>query len=82
MSGELAAQSAGFIDFGREEGDDLPLPFTAVIGRYGTFTGTFSGWKSINTGLPARTALASVIKAENGVVTLSLSYSGLMILIR
>jgi autotransporter-associated beta strand protein len=82
VSGELAAQSAGFIDFGREEGDDLPLPFTAVIGRYGTFTGTFSGWKSINTGLPARTALASVIKAENGVVTLSLSYSGLMILIR
>jgi len=82
VSGALAGASGGIIDFGREEGDAIPVPMTAVIGTYGSFSGGFSGWKVRNAGLPPRVGLSARITAENGVVTLSVANSGLIMLLR
>lgn len=67
---------------GTAPGDELTLPFTAVLGTYGTFTGAFTGWRSVNTGLPDNVAVATKITAQNGVVSLHMTYGGLLILLR
>lgn len=82
VSGLLTAGNNGFIDFGRADGDEIDIPFTAVLGTYGTFSGGFSRWKSVNTGHPLRASLATGIKAENGVVTLNITYGGLILMLK
>mgnify|MGYP000844949692 CR=1 FL=1 len=82
VSGALTGAAGGIIDFGRAEGDAIPVPMTAVIGTYGTFSGSFSGWKVRNAGLPPRVGLSARITAEDGVVTLSVANSGLIMLLR
>jgi hypothetical protein len=82
VSGALTGAAGGIIDFGREEGDAIPVPMTAVIGTYGSISGGFSGWKVRNTGLPPRVGLSARITTENGVVTLSVANSGLIMLLR
>lgn len=82
VSGLLTAGNNGFIDFGREEGDEIDIPFTAVLGTYGTFSGGFSRWRSLNTGHPLRASLSTSIKAENGVVTLNITYGGLILMLK
>jgi len=82
VSGLLSSQGPGTIDFGRESGNEIPIPFTAVLGTYGTFSGTFGGWKAINTGLPSRVAVSATVTAQNGVVRIAVKYSGLVLLLR
>jgi autotransporter-associated beta strand protein len=82
VSGALTGAAGGIIDFGREEGDAIPVPMTAVIGTYGSISGGFSGWKVRNAGLPPRVGLSARITTENGVVTLSVANSGLIMLLR
>ena len=82
VSGLLTGASGGVIDFGREAGDAIPVPFTALLGTYGSFAGTFGGWKSINTGLPAHASLSTTLMAEDGKVTLKVAFGGLIILVR
>jgi autotransporter-associated beta strand protein len=82
VKGLLTAQAGGTVDFGHAVGDELTIPFSAVLGTYGTFSGAFGSWKAINTGLPANVAVSSTMTAQNGVVTLSIKYSGLVILIQ
>ena len=83
VSGNLTGASGGFIDFGRELGDTVPVPFTAVIGTYGgSVNGQFRGWKVRNAGYPPARALTANIAAENGVVTLNVRDTGLVLTIR
>ncbi|HON46294.1 MAG TPA: autotransporter-associated beta strand repeat-containing protein [Kiritimatiellia bacterium] len=82
VSGTLTGASGGTIDFGREEGDAIPVPMTTVIGTYGNFNGGFRGWKVRNAGLPPRVGLSARIAAEDGVVTLSIANSGLIMFVR
>jgi len=76
VTGDLAAQAGGHIDFGRAEENPLPIPFKATLMTYGgTFGGTFAGWKAKNTGV-ARKNLATLVKAENGLVTVEVKIAG------
>jgi autotransporter-associated beta strand protein len=52
VTGTLAPEGSGFVDFGRTETSPIPMPFSATVMSYGTLSGTFSGWKAVNTGLP------------------------------
>ncbi len=82
VGGDLSVTAPGLIDFNREIGDPMPMPFEVEIMSYGSFTGSFKGWDAVGTGLPAETATATVVTAEDGVVTVSVSYSGLLMIVR
>lgn len=82
VSGTLAAESHGFVDFGRDTSAPVPIPFTAPVMSYGSFSGGFNGWKPLNTGLPAGANVALSLTAENGTVVLRLRYGGTLIRLR
>ena len=82
VTGTLAPEASGFFDLGRDESDPITLPFQLTLMTYGTFSGSFHGWKAVNTGLPANTRYATVATAVNGTVTLEVRYSGTMILVK
>jgi fibronectin-binding autotransporter adhesin len=82
VTGTLAPEGAGFIDLGRTEADPIPMPFTTTIMSYGSLSGSFAGWKAINTGVPAGKALATVVTAANGFVILEVRYGGTLIMLR
>jgi fibronectin-binding autotransporter adhesin len=82
VTGTLAPEAPGFFDLGRDESDPITLPFQLTLMTYGTFSGSFHGWKAVNTGLPANTRYATVATAVNGTVTLEVRYSGTMILVK
>jgi hypothetical protein len=48
----------------------------------GSLSGSFAGWKAVNTGLPAATRYATVIPAAGGVVKLEVRYGGTLILLK
>lgn len=79
VTGALAAEGPGFFDLGRSESNPIPLPFRATVMSYGMFSGSFSGWKSINTGLPSSRTTVSV--ADN-LVTLEVHSGGIFIIIK
>ncbi|MDD4442440.1 MAG: autotransporter-associated beta strand repeat-containing protein [Kiritimatiellae bacterium] len=82
VTGTLAPEGAGFIDLGRTEENPIPMPFTAAIMSYGVFSGNFAGWKAVNTGLPAGKAVATLVTASDGVVTLEVCYGGTLFMLR
>lgn len=82
VTGTLAPEAPGFFDLGRDESDPITLPFRLTLMTYGTFSGSFHGWKAVNTGLPANTRYATVATAANGTVTLEVRYSGTIILVK
>jgi autotransporter-associated beta strand protein len=82
VTGTLAAEGPGFIDFGRSDANPLPMPFTAVILSYDAFSGSFAGWKAINTGLPEGIHAAVLITAANNLVTLDVRSGGTLILLK
>lgn len=82
VSGTLAAESHGFVDFGRDTSAPVPIPFTAPVMSYGSFSGDLNGWKPLNTGLPAGANVALSLTAENGTVILRLRYGGTLIRLR
>jgi autotransporter-associated beta strand protein len=82
VSGLLTGASGGFIDFGRESGDEIPIPLTAVLGTCGTFSGNFGGWKMRNTGYPANRAMSARITVEDGVVILNVTNSGFLLILK
>jgi len=82
VTGTLAPEGAGFVDFGRTEANPIPMPFSATIMSYGTLGGTFSRWKALNTGLPASVHPALVITAADGRVTVLVRYSGLLLMVK
>jgi hypothetical protein len=49
---------------------------------YGTFSGSFAGWKAVNTGLPPAVHPALVITAADGRVTVQVRYSGLLLMVK
>jgi len=49
---------------------------------YNNFNGSFAGWQAIGTGLPEDKAIATVVTAADGVVTVKVSYGGLLMIVR
>ena len=82
VTGTLTPEGAGFFDLGRTEANPIPVPFQATIMSYGNLSGSFSGWKAINTGVPAGKTIATVVTADNGFVTFGVRYSGTLIVIQ
>ena len=82
VTGVLAPEGAGFIDLGRSEANPIPVPFKATIMSYGTLggSGTFAGWKAVNTGISKN--IATVITAANNLVSLDVRYGGTLIMVR
>ncbi len=81
VSGTLAAEGGGFIDFGRTADDPVGFPYSAVVMTFGTCNTGFSGWKVRNTGYPdglyalrvTRDDVAHTVRAElvqNGTIML------------
>ena len=81
VTGALAPEGAGTFDLGRAEDNPVILPFSMTVLSYGNFTGSFAGWKAVNTGLPTSTHIATVVTAANGIVTLELRYGGTLVLV-
>ena len=81
VTGTLTPEGAGFFDLGRTEANPIPMPFQATIMSYGNLSGNFTGWKAINPGVPAGKAIATVVTAVNGFVTLGVRYSGTLIML-
>jgi len=82
VTGTLASEGAGFIDLDRTEADPIPVPFEVTIMSYGSFSGSFNGWKVTNTGLPAASTVATAVSTANGTVTVRVLYGGTVILVR
>ena len=82
VTGSLQPQGAGFFDLGRDANAPIPMPFEITILSYGTFDGSFAGWKAVNTGLPAGQAVAVSAIASGGWVTLKIQYGGTLLLLR
>ena len=82
VTGTLASEGAGFVDFGRTEANPLPMPFTATVMSYGIFSGSFAGWKALNTGLPDGRHAVLVVSAANNLVTLEVRYGGALIMLK
>lgn len=82
VSGTLAPEGAGFFDLGRTEANPIPMPFKTTVMSYGDLSGNFAGWKAVNTGVPSGRALATVVTAANGFVSLEVRYSGTLIMVR
>jgi len=80
VTGALAAEGPGFIDFGRTQANPISTPFNTTILSFGTFSGSFAGWKAINTGLSAPIAL--VVTAENNLVKINVRYSGTLLIVK
>ena len=82
VTGALAPEGTGFIDLGRTEANPIPMPFKTTIMSYGTLggSGTFAGWKAINTGIARN--IATVITAANSLVSLEVRYGGTLIMVR
>ncbi|MDA3923536.1 MAG: autotransporter-associated beta strand repeat-containing protein [Kiritimatiellae bacterium] len=82
VTGTLASEGAGFVDLGRTEEAPISIPFHATVMSYDVFSGSFIGWKAVGTGLPVGKAYATIVAAEDGLVTIDISYSGMLILLR
>ena len=78
----MTGASGGFVDFGRELGNELELPFTATIGTCGTLSGGFGGWRALNAGYAPNRALAAKITVKGDNVILNVISSGLVIWLR
>lgn len=81
VTGTLATEGPGFVDFGRTEANPIRMPFSAAIMSYGTIGNSFAGWKAINTGLPENAHAALVFTAANNRVTLEIRYGGTLLLL-
>jgi fibronectin-binding autotransporter adhesin len=81
VTGTLAPEGAGTFDLGRTEADPISLPFALTVMSYGSLSGRFSGWKAVNTGIPAAKHVATVVTAANGFVTLEVRYGGTVLLL-
>ncbi len=77
----LMIDGAGLFDFGRSEGDPVPIPLTLTIFNCEKVAGTFAGWKATNTGLPAGITVVASVEIENGVVKVTLRYGGTMLML-
>jgi fibronectin-binding autotransporter adhesin len=82
VTGTLVSEGSGFIDLNRTEADPITIPFEVTIMSYGSLSGSFTGWKAINTGLPAGQAIATAVTTSNNEVTVKIRYGGTVILIR
>ena len=82
VTGSLTAEKSGFIDLGRTENDPIPLPFSFVAMSYETLESPFMSWKAINTGLPPDRLVATFVKAEDGLVTVTVQTSATVVIVR
>ena len=78
VTSSLAAEGPGFFDLGRTATNPISLPFRTAVMSYGTFSGSFTGWKSINTGLPAN---RTVVTAADNLVTIEVHSGGTLIIL-
>lgn len=79
VTGTLAAEGPGFFDMGRTETNPIKVPFKTTIMSYGSFSGSFAGWKATHTGLPAGKSIATFATAANGLVKLDIRYTGTLL---
>ncbi len=82
VAGVLSAEGPGFVDFERTATNPIPVPFQATIMSYGTLTGSFAGWKAINTGLDGNAHPALLITADSGLVRIEVVYGGTLLMLR
>jgi len=82
VSGTLTAEGPGFFDLGRTEQAPIPVPFTFTAATYGASAGSFNGWKAVGTGLPPEKKVATVVEAADGIVTVTILYSGTLLLLQ
>jgi fibronectin-binding autotransporter adhesin len=82
VTGTLSAEGPGFFDLGRDEANPAPVPLSLTVASYGALSGSFAGWKAVGTGLPPDKAVATVVTAADGLVTLTLRYSGTLIMLQ
>ena len=78
VTSALAAEGPGFFDLGRTATNPISLPFRTAVMSYGTFSGAFTGWKSINTGLPSNRTAVTV--ADN-LVTIEIHGGGTLLIL-
>ena len=81
VTGELAL-AGGVIDFGRDEGDTVALPYSGVLGTYGTVRGGTGGWSAAGLGYPATRRLSANLRADGGVLRFTVRDSGLALVFR
>ena len=80
VTGTLAAEGPVLIDFGCTDASPLPMPFIVTIMSYGNFSGSFDGWKAVNTGLDKPNS--TKITASGNLVTVEIRYGGTLFLVR
>ena len=81
VTGELAL-AGGVIDFGHDEGDTVALPYSGVLGTYGTVRGGTGGWSAAGLGYPATRRLSANLRADGGVLRFTVRDSGLALVFR
>jgi autotransporter-associated beta strand protein len=64
VDGQVSAEGAGTVDFGRTEADPLPYPFSAVVLTYGTGA-DFAGWRAAGTGYPPGAYAVRFVRDES-----------------
>jgi len=82
VTGTLTSEGAGFIDLGRTEADPISIPFHTTVMSYNVFSGSFTGWKAVGTGLSAGEAYSTIVTAKDGLVSLDINYSGTVIIVK
>lgn len=82
VTGSLTVEGPGRFDLGRTEAAPIPMPFSQTVMTYGSFSGTFAGWKAVNTGLPEGKATTTLVETAAGQVTLHVRYSGTLLLVQ
>ena len=82
VTGTLSAEGPGFVDFGSTEARPIPMPFRTTIMTYGSFTGSFLGWKAVNSGLSSGKSPALVMTAANGLVKVEVRYVGTVLMLK
>jgi len=82
VTDNLAPQGPGFFDLGRDDNDPIVLPFQLTVMSCDTVSGSFAGWKALNTGLPPERAVVVSTTVSGGWVTLKIQYGGTLIQLR
>ncbi|MGN0847944.1 MAG: beta strand repeat-containing protein [Kiritimatiellia bacterium] len=82
VSGTLTLAGGGVLDFGHEEGDVVPIPFSGVLGTVGSVKGSLGGWRATGLGYPPSRRLAANLRVADGVVSYTVRDSGLVLIVR
>lgn len=82
VTAALSVDGPGFVDFGRTPSTPLPVPFTATIMSYASLSGSFAGWRAVNTGRTGSPLPTLIVSAAGGFVKVDVRFSGAVLLLR